>query len=232
MINMYLQCVRKNPFNYTRQKSPWLSLRKNPVSTRTLCPLQIGPEVSWPKTFSRINSHVKVTCGTGMSQLRTLFLIQLLQFHAGVTFIIIIYINWLRSVCDIVTYWTTGRILSIQTFLENLWLTFDGRLPSFHYFSKKCFSTKNWSYISSDLPLPDTMGITRNVLAFLDLWWWQHMIMRDFEDHCIAVEFIGSRHSNLMPRIQLCPSVPTTPFNVCRRRFLIKIAFAMAINKE
>lgn len=29
------------------------------------------------------------------------------------------------------------------------------------------------------------------------------MIMRDFEGHCILVEFIGSRHTTLMLRIQL-----------------------------
>ena len=75
------------------------------------------------------------------------------------------------------------------------------------------------------------MGITQNVLAFLDLQWWQHMIMTDFEGHCIAVEFIGSKHINLMLRIQLCPSDPTIPFKACRRRFPIKIAFAMAVNK-
>jgi len=93
----------------------------------------------------------------------------------------------------------------------------------FTSFFKKCFSTNSRSYISSVLPLPDTMGITQNVLAFLDLRWWQHMIMTDFEGHCIAVEFIGSKHINLMLRIQLCPSDPTIPFKACRRRFPIKI---------
>jgi hypothetical protein len=57
------------------------------------------------------------------------------------------------------------------------------------------------------------------------------MIVRDVKDRCIAVEVIDSINTILKPSIRLCPSYPTIPFKLCRGRFPIKIAFAMAINK-
>jgi hypothetical protein len=67
------------------------------------------------------------------------------------------------------------------------------------------------------------MGSTFNVLASLGLRWWQHK-------HCIAAEVIGYRKSIIIPRIQLCPSDATIHFKLCRRRFPIKLVFAMTIN--
>jgi hypothetical protein len=46
-----------------------------------------------------------------------------------------------------------------------------------------------------------------------------------------AAEVTGSRKIIPIPRIRLCPSDPTIPFKLCRRRFPIKIAFAVPINK-
>jgi hypothetical protein len=61
---------------------------------------------------------------------------------------------------------------------------------------------------------------------------WQHMIVRGLQEHCIATEVIGStKKTNLIPTIQLCPLVPTIPFELWRRRFPTKIAFAMKINQ-
>jgi PIF1 helicase. len=45
------------------------------------------------------------------------------------------------------------------------------------------------------------------------------------------MEIIDPRQNILLPRIELCPPDPTIPFGLCRRRFLIKIAFAMTISK-
>ena len=49
--------------------------------------------------------------------------------------------------------------------------------------------------------------------------------------HCIAVAVIGATKTILIPRIQLCPSDPTVPFKLSKRRFPIKIAFAMTIDQ-
>ena len=57
------------------------------------------------------------------------------------------------------------------------------------------------------------------------------MIVRGFDEYCIVAEVIGSRKTVLIPRIQFCPSYPTFPFKMCRRRFPIKIAFAVTINE-
>lgn len=53
--------------------------------------------------------------------------------------------------------------------------------------------------------------------------------------HTIEAETLGSDihecMSVLLPRIDLIPSDPTMPFNIKRRQFPIRIAFAMTINK-
>jgi hypothetical protein len=55
------------------------------------------------------------------------------------------------------------------------------------------------------------------------------MIVIGLDEHCRAAEVSGSTKI-LIHRIQLCPSDPTIPFKLYRRRFLVKIAFPMAIN--
>ena len=50
------------------------------------------------------------------------------------------------------------------------------------------------------------------------------------DEHRTAAEVSGSTKI-LIPRIQVCPSNPAIPFKMCRRWFLAKIAFRMAINK-
>ena len=57
------------------------------------------------------------------------------------------------------------------------------------------------------------------------------MIVRGLHEHCTAVEIPGSRKTILIPRIELCPSDPTTPFKQRRRRFQINIACASTINE-
>jgi len=69
------------------------------------------------------------------------------------------------------------------------------------------------------------------MLAFLVLLWEQHMIVRGLHEHCTAAEIPGSRNTILIPSILLCPSDPTTPFKLHRRRFPINIAFAITINE-
>jgi hypothetical protein len=77
------------------------------------------------------------------------------------------------------------------------------------------------------------------MLASFGLQWWQHMIMTGLREHCtqvvicdcIAGKVSGSRNAVLIPSIQFCPSDPTVPFKLCRRRFAIKIAFAVTVNK-
>jgi hypothetical protein len=57
------------------------------------------------------------------------------------------------------------------------------------------------------------------------------MVIRVSHEHSIAAGVTGPRESILVPRIQSCLSDPTVPFELSRRRFPIKIAFAMAISK-
>jgi hypothetical protein len=75
------------------------------------------------------------------------------------------------------------------------------------------------------LLLPEAMRSTCNVLSSLGLRWWQHMIVRRLHEHCIAAELIGYRKTVLIPKTQLCPSHPTTPFKLCKRRFPKKKAY-------
>ena len=49
--------------------------------------------------------------------------------------------------------------------------------------------------------------------------------------HCITADVIGSWKTILVPRIHLRLRDPTVPLKLCRRRFLIKIAFAVTISK-
>ena len=56
------------------------------------------------------------------------------------------------------------------------------------------------------------------------------MIVTVLDEHCIVAEVSGSTEI-LIPRIQVCPSDPAIPFKLCRRRFLVKIAFPMAITE-
>jgi hypothetical protein len=63
------------------------------------------------------------------------------------------------------------------------------------------------------------------VLASFGLCWWQHMIVRGLNEHCVTAEVIGCRKTILMSRIQLCPSSPTIPFKLCRRQFTSKLPF-------
>ena len=69
------------------------------------------------------------------------------------------------------------------------------------------------------------------MLACLGLRWWQHMIIRCLHEHCLGAKVTVFRKIILVPKIQLCPSDPTIPFKLCRRRFPIKIAFAMTVSK-
>ena len=48
--------------------------------------------------------------------------------------------------------------------------------------------------------------------------------------HRIATNVTGARKTVLIPRMQLWPSDPTIPFQLCGRRFPIKIAFAVTVS--
>jgi len=75
-----------------------------------------------------------------------------------------------------------------------------------------------------------------NVLASLDLRWWQHIFVKDLHEQCvqivicetIAVEVNGSRKILLYTQNSVL-SVRT--FKTCRRQFVIKMAVAMKISK-
>jgi hypothetical protein len=70
-----------------------------------------------------------------------------------------------------------------------------------------------------------------NMVASLGLRFWQHIIVRRLRKQCIPAEVTCSRHSILISSIQLCPPDPTVHFKLCRRRFLMKIAYAMTASK-
>lgn len=76
------------------------------------------------------------------------------------------------------------------------------------------------------LHLPEAMTSTLNILIFLDFRWWQQMLVRG-----IAACGCGSKKIIPTPRIQVCPSDPNFPINLCKRRFLIKRSLAVTINQ-
>lgn len=53
------------------------------------------------------------------------------------------------------------------------------------------------------------------------------MIVIELHKYCTTAEVTGSGETFLIPRIQLCLPSPTVQFKRRRRRFPIKIAFAM-----
>lgn len=93
------------------------------------------------------------------------------------------------------------------------------------------FLTRKLTLKSILLPLPAAMGSTWNMLASLGLRWWQGRIVRGLHEPCLTVAVIFSRKTIFVPRIQLGPLNPTIPLELCRRPFLIKIAFAVTISK-
>jgi len=52
------------------------------------------------------------------------------------------------------------------------------------------------------LSLEESTEDTQNILASLDLLWWQHKIVRGFNENCITGEVNGSRKTFLIPRIR------------------------------
>ena len=81
------------------------------------------------------------------------------------------------------------------------------------------------------LPLPEAIGFTWNLLAFLGLSWWQHMIVRGLHKRFTAVEVTGCIRSVFIPRVCLCRSDSAFPFNLPSRRFSMKTALATTVNK-
>jgi hypothetical protein len=49
-------------------------------------------------------------------------------------------------------------------------------------------------------------------VSSLGLQWWQHMIIKSLDEHCIAAEVADLTKTVLTTRIQLCTSNPTIPF--------------------
>jgi hypothetical protein len=75
------------------------------------------------------------------------------------------------------------------------------------------------------------MGSTWNMVTSIGPRGWQHVILRGLMEHRIATEISDSIQIILLPRIELLPPDPATPFKMWKRNFPIKIAFAMTISK-
>lgn len=134
-------------------------------------------------------------------------------------------INTVRSVCNITICWR--NIFQDRHFYE----TYDSALMAtssvfINTFSKNCFfkyNVKNPQYYLYWKPWSS--------LDSLGLRWWHHTIVKGLDEHCIATNVIGSIKTILTPNVQLCPPDPTIPFELCRRLFPIKIAFATTNSK-
>ena len=70
-----------------------------------------------------------------------------------------------------------------------------------------------------------------DVLISLGLRLWQHMIVGSLHKHCVAAEDTGYTKLFLIYRFKIWHSDPTTHFKLWRRRFRIKIAFAVTFSK-
>ena len=64
-----------------------------------------------------------------------------------------------------------------------------------------------------------------NILASLGLWWWQHIIVRDLYEHCIAAEYIWCRKTILIPKISYVHQILTSLSNCVGHNFLSKSRF-------
>ena len=79
--------------------------------------------------------------------------------------------------------------------------------------------------------LLEGLGPTWEVLTSRGVWCWQHMIVRDLNERCLAAEITVSIKTNFTHMIEQCQSHLTILFKLCRRRFPIKNAFAVKIHK-
>lgn len=57
------------------------------------------------------------------------------------------------------------------------------------------------------------------------------MVVTDLKEYTIQAKLLTTGKTVIIPRINLTPSDPTMPFQLCRRQFPLKVAFAMTINK-
>lgn len=77
--------------------------------------------------------------------------------------------------------------------------------------------------------------LMRNMNQILGLCNGTRMIVRKCRKYTIICEIIGGNHSgtkHIIPRIELCPSDTTLPFNLVRVQFPVQLCFAMTINKS
>jgi hypothetical protein len=66
-------------------------------------------------------------------------------------------------------------------------------------------------------------GKYKKIIPSFGLRWWQHMIIRSIYEYSLAVEVIGSVKNTNIPRITLCSSYSTFPFQLRIRRFPTKL---------
>ncbi|GBP18689.1 hypothetical protein EVAR_8514_1 [Eumeta japonica] len=74
--------------------------------------------------------------------------------------------------------------------------------------------------------------LIRNLNANQGLINGTRLVVTDLGDYVITAKLIHANKTVLIPRINLTPSDSTVPFQMIRKQFLIKVAFAMTINKS
>lgn len=77
--------------------------------------------------------------------------------------------------------------------------------------------------------------LLRNLNQTVGLCNGTRMIVRKCYKHTIIYEIIGGSHAgtkHLIPRIELCPSDSTLPFDLVRLQYPLQLCFAMTINKS
>jgi hypothetical protein len=99
-----------------------------------------------------------------------------------------------------------------------------------NYFQKIVFQQKvTIKFIAQ--PLPEGAEGVRNMLVSLGLRCWQYTIVRGLHEQRITAEVNWLYKNCSYTRIQLRPVDAIIRFKLCRRRFSIKTAFAMAVTK-
>ena len=78
---------------------------------------------------------------------------------------------------------------------------------------------------------PEAIRSKWNMGASLSHRWWQHIVLNCLHEHCTAPDVVALDKQYLFPAFSYVHQIIAIPFKLCRKQFLIQIAFSMTISK-